>query len=119
VEASSVSQDERREIGTLKAVGWDTADIIQVKCLESIAVGSAGTAIGIALGLAYVLAGAPGLKGFFLGWASVYPDFPLPMYVSVPGIVLLFGVGVFPLLAATVVPAWLCSIIDADEAIRS
>jgi ABC-type lipoprotein release transport system permease subunit len=118
-EVSSVSQDERREIGTLKALGWDTADVLEVKCLESAFIGLVGTALGLLIGLVYGLLGAPGIKGYFLGWAAVYPEFPLPIAVTLPSMALLLTVGTFPLVAATVVPAWWCSILDPDAAIRT
>jgi ABC-type lipoprotein release transport system permease subunit len=117
-ETSSVSLDERREIGTLKALGWDTADIVETKCMESIIVGMGSTLVGLCVGLAYSLAGAPGMKNYFLGWSSIYPEFPVPVYVSFASVALLLAIGVFPLVAATLVPAWLSGTVDADAAIR-
>jgi ABC-type lipoprotein release transport system permease subunit len=118
-QASSVSLQMRKEIGVLKAIGWDTGDITEVKLLEAAIIGVGATVVGIALGLAYLMAGAPGIKQYFLGWAAVYPQFPLPLFVRAQSLVWLLAIGVFPLLGATVVPSWLAAIAEPDEAIRS
>ena len=118
-QSSSISLQMRKEIGVLKAIGWGTADVVEVKMLEIAIIGLGATLAGIALGFIYLLAGAPGIKQYFLGWAVVYPEFPLPVYVSTQSIGLLVAIGVFPLLGATVVPSWLAAIVEPDEAIRS
>lgn len=117
-QSASIGLSLRREIGILKAIGWGTLDIIEVKMLETVIVALVGTFGGILLGLVYLRLGAPGIKQYFLGWATVYPEFAVPIYMSVKSLFLLLVVGIFPLLVATVVPAWLVGIIEPDEAIR-
>ena len=117
-QASNITLDKRKEIGILKAIGWSTLDVIELKMLESLIIGFLGILLGLTIGLGYLLIGAPGIKEYFLGWAAVYPDFPIPIYVSSSSILLLIVVGIFPLLFATVIPAWLTGIIEPDESIR-
>lgn len=117
-QASNITLEKRKEIGILKAIGWGTLDVIELKMLESLIIGFLGILLGLIIGLGYLLIGAPGIKEYFLGWAAVYPDFPIPIYVSPSSILLLIVVGIFPLLVATVVPSWLTGIIEPDEAIR-
>jgi ABC-type lipoprotein release transport system permease subunit len=117
-QGASIGLALRREIGILKAIGWSTLDIIEVKMLESVILAIVGTLGGILIGLGYLAIEAPGIKQYFLGWATVYPDFPVPVYMGVKSLFLLFVMGIFPLLVATVVPAWLVGIIEPDEAIR-
>jgi len=117
-QASSLSLEAKKQIGILKATGWDTLDVIEVKLLESTILGLIASLAGLLAGLLYLLLGAPGLKDYFLGWATVYPEFPLPVHVQPASVALLLGVGVFPLLVATVIPAWLAGITEPDEAIR-
>jgi ABC-type lipoprotein release transport system permease subunit len=118
-QSASIGLALKREIGILKAIGWSTLDIIEVKLLESTLLALLGTLGGILLGLGYVALDAPGIKQYFLGWATVYPEFPLPVHMSLASLFLLVVIGVFPLVVATVVPAWRVGIIEPDEAIRS
>lgn len=118
-QASSISLDMKKEIGVLKALGWQTLDIIEVKMLEIIIIGSAGILGGILLGIFYLHMGAPFMKQYFLGWTMMYPDFPLPAYIEWSSIFLLAALGLLPLCAATVFPAWLMGTVEPDSAIRS
>jgi len=118
-QSASIGLALRREIGILKAVGWSTLDIIEIKLMESAILALLGTFGGILLGLGYLALDAPGIKQYFLGWATVYPDFPLPVHMSLTSLFLLVVIGVFPLVVATAVPAWRVGVIEPDEAIRS
>jgi ABC-type lipoprotein release transport system permease subunit len=118
-QSASIGLALTREIGILKAVGWSTLDIIEIKLMESVILALLGTFGGMLLGLGYLALDAPGIKQYFLGWATVYPEFPLPVHMSLSSLFLLLVIGVLPLVAATVVPAWRVGIIEPDEAIRS
>ena len=85
---------------------------------ESLALGVTGFLVGTSLGLAYLFVDAPGLKEYFLSWATIYPDFPIPVYVNPGSIFLLLAVSICPLLAASVIPAWMLGITDPDKIIR-
>jgi len=63
--------------------------------------------------------GTPGISGYCLGCASIYPKFPVPVHCDLQSIILLFILGVFPMMAVSAIPAWLAGIINPDEAIRS
>lgn len=117
-QAANIQIDLAREIGILKAMGWDSADVIALRLLESLALGILGTLGGILAGLIYVALDAPGIKSYFLGWSRVYPDFPLPAVLALDDLGLLLAIGILPLLAAGAVPAWLAATIPPDEAIR-
>ncbi len=118
-QASSIQLDLVREIGILRAVGWDIGDVILLKMIESALLGLLGSLTGILLGLSYVALDAPGVKSFFLGWSVVYPEFALPVALEPASLLLLLAIGVLPLLAATAVPAWITGTLPPDEAIRS
>jgi ABC-type lipoprotein release transport system permease subunit len=118
-QSAHISVDVSREIGIFKALGWQTGEIIEMRMMESLILGLTGTSFGILLGFTYALMGTPGISGYCLGCASIYPKFPVPVHCDVQSLVLLFVLGIFPLMVVSAIPAWLAGIVDADEAIRS
>jgi ABC-type lipoprotein release transport system permease subunit len=117
-QSAHLSVDVSREIGILKAVGWQTGEIIEMRMMESLILGLGGTSIGILAGFVYALLGTPGISGYCLGCASIYPKFPVPVNCDFRSLVLLFILGVLPLMAISAIPAWLAGVVDPDEAIR-
>jgi lipoprotein-releasing system permease protein len=117
-EAGSVSLSMSREIGILKATGWSTANVIEMKVFENVMIAGCATLGGMLLGFVYLLAGAPGIKSYFLGWAVIYPDMEIPIQITLATVATIVAIGIFPLLVATIVPAWLAGVVDPDEAMR-
>ena len=118
-QSSHISVDTIRETGILKAVGWNTGDIILIKMMESLVSGLLGTTVGILIGFIYALMGTPGISGYCLGCASVYPKFPVPVNCDLGSILLIFLLGTVPITVVSAIPAWLTGTIDPDDAIRS
>jgi ABC-type lipoprotein release transport system permease subunit len=117
--ASGLSPEERREIGILKILGWETADILAIRFWESFLVsvlaflfGCTGAYIHVAFFEASLL------KPVMLGWSVIHPSFRLLPSVTLADLLLIFSFSVLPYLAATVIPAWRCSTVPADSAIR-
>jgi len=117
--ASGLSAEERREIGVLKAVGWETADIMRMKFWEGAVISLSAFLLGYLLAYLHVFhAGAVLFAPVLKGWAVLYPDFaPLP---SVDGLQLatLFFFTVFPYTLATIVPIWRVATRDPDAVMR-
>ncbi|MGD8835882.1 MAG: FtsX-like permease family protein [Desulfobacteraceae bacterium] len=113
-----ISFNLRKEIGILKAIGWDTEDIILVKTFETITIGIIAVLTGLTTGIAFMLMGAPGIKGMIIGWANVYPDFSIPLYVDATTIFVIVILGIIPLLVGALIPVWRIGTIDPDLAIR-
>lgn len=117
-QTAHISVDAARETGILKATGWHTGEIIEMHMWGSLLLGLSSTAVGVLLGFVYALMGTPGISGYCLGCASIYPKFPVPVHCDISSLVLLFALGVVPITAVSAIPAWLSGIIDADKAIR-
>lgn len=113
-----ISFNLKKEIGILKAIGWDTGDVMIMKTFETSIIAILSVSTGLAAGIVYMLLDAPGLKGFVLGWAEIYPDFPIPLYIEWTTMFLIALMGIIPLLAGTIIPVWKIGTIDPDEAIR-
>ncbi len=74
--ASGLSAEEKREIGILKAIGWETGDVIKMKFWEGALVSLAAFLLGYIAAYLHVfrfssLLFEPVLKG----WAVLYPRF--------------------------------------------
>lgn len=118
--ASGLSADEKREIGVLKAIGWETSDVIAVKAYEGILVSFFSFTAGILAAYGHVFFFSaflfvPALKG----WSVLYPDFRITPFVDPYLVAVLFFLTVVPYTVATIVPSWRAAIIDPDSVMRS
>lgn len=118
--ASGLSPEEKREIGILKAIGWDTEIVLSVKFWEGLILSGISSLAGILLAYAYIYGlRAPGLREIFIGWSTIYPSFQLIPDVDPKFLVLIMTISVVPYLAVTVFPAWKAAITDPDTIMRN
>jgi hypothetical protein len=118
--ASGLSADERREIGILKAIGWETSDVLLVKFWEGAALSLVAFAAGLLGAYGHVfLGGARLLRPVLEGWSGLYPDLRLVPFVSGLQIATLFFLTVVPYTVATIVPSWRAATVDPDAVMRS
>lgn len=118
--ATGLSAEEKREIGLLKALGWDTADILLVKFWEGAAVSLSSFTLGLLLAYLHVFLGSafvfmPVLKG----WSVLYPHFRLTPHMDPYQIAVLFFLAVVPFSVATIIPSWRSATIDPDAVMRT
>jgi ABC-type lipoprotein release transport system permease subunit len=117
--ASGLSSEERREVGILKAIGWETSDVILMKFWEGMAVSLSSFLTGALLAYGHVFLASsflfePALKG----WAVLYPQFkPIP-FIDASQIVALFFLTVIPYTVATIIPSWRAATVDPDSVMR-
>ena len=116
---SGMGEDERREIGILKAVGWSTSDVLVCRLLESALIAGLGAALGLVLGYLHVFVlGAPGLSEAYFGWSNLRPAMALVPTLDPQVLVLSFTLVVLPFVAVSIVPAWRAATLDPDRAMR-
>jgi ABC-type lipoprotein release transport system permease subunit len=114
-----VGHESKFEVGLLKALGFSTTDIIQVRLVESLLLGTIAGAVGLTVGILYdSVLGAPMIRDFMMGWATLYPNFAVPVTISLPTVIFTFTITIVPLLFATVIPSWLNATVDPDIAMR-
>lgn len=117
--ASGLSPEERKEIGILKILGWQTADILAVRLWESTLVSALAFIVGCTAAYLHVaFFDATLLKPVMVGWSVIRPSFKMLPSVSLADFLLIFTFTVVPYLGATVIPAWRCSIVSPDTVIR-
>jgi ABC-type lipoprotein release transport system permease subunit len=116
--ASGLSPEEKREIGILKILGWETTHILAVRFWESFLIATLAFVCGCTL--AYIHTSffdAALFRPIMVGWSIIYPPFKLTPGVTLADLMLIFSFSVLPYMAATVIPAWRSATVRADSAI--
>lgn len=118
--ATGLRADEKREIGILKAIGWETSDILLMKFWEGTSLSLSAFLAGVLLAYLHIFVTdsmlfVPVLKG----WSVLYPDFKLTPFISAYEMAVLFFLTVIPYTVATIVPSWRSATIDPDSVMRT
>jgi ABC-type lipoprotein release transport system permease subunit len=117
--ASGLSSEERKEIGILKAIGWETSDVILMKFWEGMAVSLSSFLAGALLAYVHVFFASSALfEPALKGWAVLYPRFkPIP-FIDASQLAALFFLTVVPYTVATIIPSWRAATVDPDSVMR-
>nr|WP_321443247.1 FtsX-like permease family protein [uncultured Cohaesibacter sp.] len=117
--ASGLSGEEKREIGILKAIGWDTSDILAMKFWEGAVVSGLSFLVGTVAAYIHVFVlDAQMLKPVLQGWGILYPDFALPPAIDGLQLATLGFFTIVPFTIATIVPIWRVAITDPEQVMR-
>ncbi len=118
--ATGLSAEEKREIGILKAVGWETSDILFMKAWEGAITSLSAFLIGILSAYLHVFVGSAALfQPVLKGWSVLYPQFTLTPFLNVWQVAALLLISVIPCTAATLLPSWGPARVDPDAAMRT
>jgi len=117
--ASGLSPEEKKEVGILKILGWETSDILAMRFWESFLVSGLAFILGCTLAFIHVAFFEASLfRPVMVGWSVLYPPFRLLPDITLADLVLIFCFSVLPYLAATIIPAWRCAVVPPDSVIR-
>lgn len=118
--ATGLSAEEKREIGILKGIGWETSDILLSKFWEGGVISLSSFFLGVVLAYLHVF-----MSGFVLfepaikGWSVLYPRFALTPTFGFYQVSTLFFLTVVPYTLTTIIPSWRAATIDPDMVMRS
>lgn len=116
---TGLSAEERREIGILKAVGWDTSDVMLMKFWEGAVVSLTAFLAGTILAYLHVFFTSAALFAPVLkGWSTLYPTFRLTPFIDFGQVLTLLFLTVVPYTVTTIVPSWRAATIDPDAVMR-
>ncbi len=118
--ATGLSAEERKEIGILKSLGWETGDVLLLKFWEGAVISLSSYIVGTSLAYVHVfLFSASLFEQALKGWAVLYPRFKLIPVVDPYQLAVLFFLTVVPYTVATIIPSWRAATVDPDAAMRS
>jgi hypothetical protein len=117
--AAGLNNEEKKELGILKAVGWQIDDVLMFKFFEGMVISLTATLLGIVLAWLHVFVWDAGvLKPLLAGWSVLYPKFHLEPVVEPGSVVVIILLAMVPYLTATLVPAWKGAITDPAEVMQ-
>jgi ABC-type lipoprotein release transport system permease subunit len=117
--ASGLSAEEKREIGILKAIGWETGDVIKMKFWEGLLISVTAFLAGFVAAYVHVFHFAAALfEAVLKGWAVLYPRFQLAPHIDGVQVATLAFFTIVPYAAAVLVPIWKAAITDPDSVMR-
>ncbi|MHC1743309.1 MAG: ABC transporter permease [Syntrophobacteraceae bacterium] len=118
--ATGLGAEERKEIGILKAIGWETTDVLFLKTWEGIVVSLSSCLMGVLLAYVHVFFASSTLfKAALKGWAVLFPDFQLTPFLNASQIAILFLLTVIPHTVATVLPSLGPATVEPDSVMRT
>jgi ABC-type lipoprotein release transport system permease subunit len=118
--ATGLSGKERKEIGILKAIGWDTSDIIELKFWEGLIISSMAFLPGVIAAHAHIyLWGGLIFSPLMKGWSSIFPEINLVPQIEPYQLIVIIFLTVIPYITATLIPSWKAAITDPDMIMRS
>lgn len=116
--ASGLSREDLREMGILKIIGWQVAEVMAIRFWESAVVSLTAFLLGYSLAWVHVVWWQGWLfQPLMLGWSVLRPEFRFVPSFLPEDLLLLFSVSVLPYLCATVVPAWKSGMVRPDTVI--
>ena len=118
--ASGLSADEYRAIGILRAVGWRSRDVLELKVWEGVVVSAVAIATGVlAAEIHVVVLNGVVFSRVLKGWSVLFPVYDLAPNLGAHVALVCLLLAVVPYVGATVWPSWRSSVIDPDAVIRS
>lgn len=117
--ATGISAEEKQEIGVLKAIGWETSDVLTVKFWEGIIISLTSFILGILAAWIHVfIFNAPALIPLLKGWSVLFPEFQLTASIDFYQLFVLAFLTIGPYLACTVIPSWKTAVTDPEHVMR-
>ena len=117
--ATGISAEEKHEVGILKAIGWDTPDVLELKFWEGLVISLTAFLLGLIAAYVHVFfCGASVLATVLKGWSVLFPEFRFIPYLDLYQLFVIGFLTVTPYVACTIIPSWRTAITDPDSVMR-
>ncbi len=111
--------ERRREVGVLKATGWQTDEVLLRATVESLTIALTAACVSLLIAWAWLrVFNGYGLAGFFLAGVDVAPDFRAPFRLTPVPALLGFVFALVLVLTGTLFSTWRAATAAPREAMR-
>ncbi len=111
--------ERRREIGILKAMGWQTDEVLLRSLVESFLLSLAGASVAILLAFLWLRGlNGYGIAGVFLAGVDTEPGFPVPFRLTPVPALLAYVISFVVVMSGSLYSAWRAAIVAPSEAMR-
>ena len=111
--------ERRREIGILKATGWQTDEVLFRSLVESLLLSLAAASVSILLAYAWLKwLNGYWIAGVFLSGVDVSPTFPVPFRLAPVPVLVAFLVSLAVVMTGTLYSSWRAAVTAPFEAMR-
>jgi ABC-type lipoprotein release transport system permease subunit len=111
--------ERRREIGILKATGWQTDEVLLRGAVESLCLSLAGACVALLLAWAWLrLGNGYGIAGLFLAGVDTAPALAVPFRLAPVPALLAFVLSFVIVLSGTLYSSWRAATVAPREAMR-
>ena len=117
---TGLTEEEFRTIGLLKAVGWQSREVMELKLFEGAVVSAISLVSGLIIAQVHLL----WLDGFIFarvikGWSVLFPSFSVTPDLDLSTLLICVALTAVPYTAASLIPSWRASVTDPDTVLRS
>ncbi len=97
----------KKEIGILKATGWQTLEVMEMTCLENILLALLGSMLSVVIAIFWLKIGnGIGIAPLFISGISWIPDFTVPSLFTPMPVLFSFLFGIVLTMLGTVITTW-------------
>jgi ABC-type lipoprotein release transport system permease subunit len=119
VTAGVGTSERRREIGILKATGWQTDEILFRSLVETALLSVAGASLAIILAFLWLrVLNGYWIASIFLAGVDVRPGFPVPFRLAPVPVLLAVLISTIIVMTGTVYSTWRAAVVPPREAMR-
>jgi len=117
--ATGTSAEERHLLGVLKAVGWRSRDVLELKLWQGVILSVVSIATGLLAAQVHLVWWHGALFARVLkGWSVLYPEFDVSPGLDAVTVMVCCAMAVLPYAVASLIPSWRASVTDPDRVLR-
>jgi ABC-type antimicrobial peptide transport system permease subunit len=119
VTAGVGTSERRREIGILKATGWQTDEVLFRSLVETFLLSMSGGSLAVILAFLWLrVFNGWWIASIFLAGVDVRPGFPVPFRLTPVPVLLAFLIAAILVMTGTLYSTWRAAVVPPREAMR-